>query len=153
MYTWLKRSHWPSRHTIKNDSSLSTAAPPQLYSSSSEATTSNSQLFLFFLGGEERIYYLQQVRRTPRIFPKALSPQQQNRGSLKVSVHAYSWRGLGHRLSPNLIDITRIREGQHHHSLGSSWSDGRALQANLYHRTGSLYNWFIIFAVVIFLAW
>ena len=30
------------------------------------------------------------ARRTPGIFPKALSPQQQNCGSFKLRVHAYS---------------------------------------------------------------
>ena len=30
------------------------------------------------------------VRRTPRIFPKAVSPQPQNGGSFKPKVHAYS---------------------------------------------------------------
>ena len=44
--------------------------------------------------GEGRIYYLQQVRRTPGIFLKAASPQQQNWGGFKLRVYAYSWRGL-----------------------------------------------------------
>ena len=40
--------------------------------------------------GEGRIYYLLQVRRTPGIFPKAVSPQQKNWGSFKLRIHAYS---------------------------------------------------------------
>ena len=36
-----------------------------------------------------------QLRRTPVIFPKAVSLEQQNWGSFKLRVHAYSWRGLG----------------------------------------------------------
>ena len=40
--------------------------------------------------GEGRIYYLQQVRRTPGIFLKAASPQQQNWGGFKLRVYAYS---------------------------------------------------------------
>ena len=57
---------------------------------------------------EGRIYYLQQVRWTPGIFPKAPSlwtaklevlPLKTSR--FKVKIHAYSWRGLGgsHSLS------------------------------------------------------
>ena len=44
---------------------------------------------------EIRIYYLQQVRRTPGIFSKAVSPQTAKCGSFKQRVHAYSLKGLG----------------------------------------------------------
>ena len=49
----------------------------------------------------------------------------------------------------------RVRKGQYYHPSDSSWSGGGALRANLYHwsRPGSLYNWFLIFAVVMSLAW
>ena len=71
---------------------------------------------------EGRIYYLQQVRRTLGIFPKAISPQQQNWGSFKLRVHAYSWRGLSRgefsivleqRLTESrlyLIEVMRVRK-------------------------------------------
>ena len=113
------------------------------------------------------------------VFPKAVSPQQQNWGSFKLRVHAYSWRGLSRgefsiELGPSstksklsLTELTRVRKS-HHHPLGSSWScdwvpkEGlnsakqlkKVLQASLYHgnRTGSLYIWFI-FVIVTSLAW
>ena len=43
--------------------------------------------------GEGRIYYSQQVWRTLGIFLKAVY-RQQKWGNVKVTVHAYSWRGL-----------------------------------------------------------
>ena len=48
----------------------------------------------------------------------------------------------------------RVRRGQHHHGLGSSWSGGWVLLANLCHwkTTRSLYSWSIIFAIVTSLA-
>ena len=112
--------------------------------------------------GEGRIYYLQQVRRTLEIFPKAVSPQQPNWGRSKLRVHAYSWRGLSRgefsmelgqkstEAKLQLTEVTRARKGQHHHLLCSSQAGGWALQANLYHwnRIGSLYNWFIISAIL-----
>ena len=74
---------------------------------------------------EGRIYYLQQVRRTLGIFPKATSPQQQNQGSFKLRAHAYSWRGLSReefsidveqRLTESrlyLIEVMTVRKSQH----------------------------------------
>ena len=46
--------------------------------------------------GVERIYYLQQVRRTPGIFfsPEHYLPKQQNWGSFKLWVQICSWRVL-----------------------------------------------------------
>ena len=45
------------------------------------------------LGEGNIYYYLQQVGRTPRIFPKQGVSEQQNWGSFKLMVDAYSWRG------------------------------------------------------------
>ena len=53
-------------------------------------------------------YYLQQVKRTPGLFPKAVSLQQQNRGSFKLSVHAQSRRGLGGPLSSNFSGLRSL---------------------------------------------
>ena len=74
--------------------------------------------------GERRIYYLQQVRRTPGIFPKAASPQQQNWGSFKLKGTCIFMRGLEksriqHRTSINRVQalVDWSHEGQHHHSI------------------------------------
>ena len=40
--------------------------------------------------GEGKIYDLQQIRRTLGNFIEAVSPEQQNRGPFKLSVHADS---------------------------------------------------------------
>ena len=97
------------------------------------------------------------------------------------AVYAYSWRDLsrgkfcielGQRSTESKLLMTeamRVREGQHHHPLGSSWSGSwpfkgdlnsakqlkKVLQADIYHwnRTRSLYNWFVIFAIVPSFAW
>ena len=83
----------------------------------------------------------------------------QHWGCFKPRIHAFSWRSLSRgkfsiefrqrstQSKLQLTDIMRVREGQHHHPLGSSWSGGlstwgefkvcrtaqKALQAIFYH--------------------
>ena len=47
---------------------------------------------------EGRIYILQQVRRTPEIFTKAVSGPKTKWASFKLKVHAYLWNGLVDRV-------------------------------------------------------
>ena len=78
---------------------------------------------------ERRIYYLEQEREVPKIFPKTVSPQQHNWGSFKPREQSYSWRSvsrgefsaeLENRLTESklqLTEVTRIWKGQHHLSI------------------------------------
>ena len=50
---------------------------------------------------EGRIYYLQQVRGTLEIFPKAVSPRTAEWGRFKLWEKVYSWRGLGSQQNPS----------------------------------------------------
>ena len=73
--------------------------------------------------GEGRIYYyLQQVRRIPGIFPKAMTPQQQELGKFSANgtcifLKRFEQRRIQHRIggksqqSPSLVDWGQ--EGQH----------------------------------------
>ena len=68
--------------------------------------------------GEGRIYSLQNkylflvVRRIPEIFPKAVSPNSKIGEDLHygcLHTHERAWV---------LIEVTRVRKGQHHHPSG-----------------------------------
>ena len=101
---------------------------------------------------------------TGESFPKRCLSKQHNWGSVKLSVHTYSWRGLSTqcRIGAEVHRVQALVDWSHEDQKTTTSSSLRflliwwlRLQANLYHwnRTGSLYHWYVIFAIVTSLTW
>ena len=116
--------------------------------------------------GRRKDLSLVEVKRTSGILPKAVSPEWQYWGGFKRRAYEYSWNGLSRgEFSIELGQRSRVpASADQSHRSQKRWTSifltfqliwGWVLQAHLYqwNKTGNLYKWFIIFAIVTSLAW